>query len=108
VRAQREVLGDGSERLVLLRRGERLFIEEGNTRTLHTRGHPFFDAILDPDSREVRAFMVHIRDAEGRVAYTLMDENADGEFEKKVDYQNQAVYEWKNGQWIHLKPQPAP
>ncbi len=107
-RLQYESGSEGAGRLLLLRRGERLFTEEGATRTLHTRGHPLFDAVLDPDTKEVRAFMVHIRDVEGRVAFTLLDENADGEFDKKVDYQTQAVYEWKSGRWIGLKPQPTP
>lgn len=107
-RLQRERQADGTERLALLHRGERLFFDGSSTRTLCTRGHPFVDVLLDPETGDVRAFMVHIRDAEGRVAYTLMDENADGEFDKKVDYQNQAVYEWQGGRWVAMKPQPPP
>jgi hypothetical protein len=44
--------------------------------------------------------MFHIRDAKGDVAFTLMDENADGVYDRKIDYGTKAVYEWKDNLWV--------
>ena len=87
--------------LKLTKDDELLYVKTGNSITVYAGNQPIFDYVFTPAGTLTAAFMVHIRAADGTVAFTLMDENADGVFDRKIDYGTKAVYRWKDNQWVN-------
>lgn len=92
---------EGGEEFLLVTRGkETIFTKKGNAVAFFAQGRPFSNfATLDQDGI-VAAYMIHIRDAEGRDAYTLVDENVDGIFDRKIDYGTKMIYDWAGDRWV--------
>jgi hypothetical protein len=95
---------NGSNDLLVVTRGEESVCSKiGNTLTVYARGRSLFNYAEGSGGKIIAAYMIHIRDEQGAIAFTLMDENADGEFDRKIDYGTQEVYEWKDGKWTGKK-----
>ena len=85
--------------LLVAEGGVNRFAKSDNTITAYIQGRPFLN-YASGTGEGIGAYMIHIRDEKGTEAYTLMDENADGIFDRKVDYGTRTVYFWKNGAWV--------
>jgi len=88
---------DGTLRLS--RGSDLLYRHNDRTQILYDGRLPLFEYAADPGKPLRAAYLVHIRDAEGKVAFTLSDEDADGRFDRKIDYGTGEVYRWVNGGW---------
>ena len=92
---------DGTNDTLRLTKGnELLYSKSGNKISVYADGRSLFDYASTRSGHVVAAYMVHIRDAQGKIAFTLMDENADGVFDRKIDYGTKAAYVWKDNQWV--------
>lgn len=95
---------DGTNDVLRISKGEEnVYSKSGNNITVYADNRSLFDYVCSSTSTVVAAYMVHVRDSKGNVAFTLMDENADGVFDRKIDYGTKAVYEWKDNQWMKWK-----
>jgi hypothetical protein len=95
---------NGTNDMILVLKGtETVCAKIGNTLTVYSNGRSLFNYAEGSGGKTIAAFMIHIRDEKGDIAYTLMDENADGEFDRKIDYGTKEVYEWTDGKWTGKK-----
>ncbi len=95
---------DGTnDTLVLTRGNEKLYVKQGGKVSVYFDGRFLFDYAASGPGHAIAAYMVHIRDAKGNLAFTLMDENADGVFDRKIDYGTHATYVWKENVWATEK-----
>ena len=97
----------GEQDLLLVEKsGQLITLKQGNKVSVYLDGRALLEYVYSEENRAVAAFMVHIRDKDWNVAFTLMDENADGVFDQKIDYGTEAVYTWTNNAWSILKKMP--
>ncbi len=92
---------DGTNESVrLTKEDETLYLKSGNTITVFAGNQPVFDYAFRSTGTLAAAYFLHIRGADGSVAFTLTDENADGVFDRKIDYGTKAVYRLVDHQWV--------
>ncbi len=91
---------DGQEELLVTRGQQTLFTKKGESMAVYAQGRPFANFATLGKEGIVAAYMIHIRDAEGKDAYTLLDENVDGIFDRKIDYGTKMIYEWDGSKWV--------
>jgi hypothetical protein len=95
---------DGAKDFLLVQQGDEiLYSKKGQAITVFVAGRSFLDYAYSGKNSMIAAYMIHIRDAKGQDAYTVLDENVDGTFDRKIDYGSKTVYEWKDGKWSPLK-----
>jgi hypothetical protein len=95
---------DGTNDTLLITKGEaKVYSQTGSKVSVYTDGQSLFDYACGGPDNVLAAYMVHIRDAQGNVAFMLIDENADGVFDRKIDYGTKAIYVWKDNQWATWK-----
>lgn len=92
---------NGSEDLVLLAQGKsNLFSRStGDGTDVYLDGLPFIHFQRRADGSVTNLSMV-ISDQDGKDKFTLIDKNADGQWDVKIDDVTGKAYIWKDGGWV--------
>ena len=90
---------DGAGDLLLVAQGNHnLFSTQSTHATAFVGGRSFVD--YTHSDGVVDKFMIHLRDEDGNDTITLIDDNADGTLDHKIDHKNKVVYDWKTDRWV--------
>jgi hypothetical protein len=89
--------------LLVTKKDEPVYMKAANTFTVYADRRPFLNYASGEGDKTIAAYMIHVRDAKGDDAYTLVDENVDGVFDSKIDFGTKSIYDWKDGKWVRRK-----
>lgn len=93
---------DGTSDLLLVAQGDHnLFSTQATKSTAFVGGRSFVD--YTHSDGVVNKFMIHLRDEDGNDTITLVDENADGTLDLKIDHKTKVVYDWITDRWVERK-----
>jgi hypothetical protein len=93
---------DGAGDLLLIAQGNHnLFSTQSTNSTAFVGGRSFVD--YTHSDGLVSKFMIHLRDEDGNDTITLIDENADGTLNHKIDHKTNVVYDWITDRWVERK-----
>jgi len=88
---------DGS--LYLLARGNHNIISsDGYDTSVYKNGRPWLSFTTDATGT-VTNISLTVTDAQGKMIATMIDENADGQWDLKIDMVQKKVFEWRGGKW---------
>lgn len=97
---------DGTSNMLLVAEGNHnLYSAEGPDSTIFVSGRSFVDYSDADGDGVVDKFMIHIRDKDGNDTVTLVDDDADGTPDHKIDHKAKVVYDWNKDQWVERKKQ---
>ena len=97
---------DGTNDFLLVADGNRnLYSTESRDSTVFVGGQSFVDYSDADGDGVVDKFMVSIRDKAGNDTITLVDDNADGTLDHKIDHKAKVVYDWKVNRWVERNKQ---
>ena len=91
---------DGTNDFVLLAEGNCNMFSRwtGEGTDLYLDGRPFINFQRSADG-SVTNLSMHVLDKHGKEKFTLVDRNADGQWDMKIDEETRKVYGWKDGSW---------
>ena len=90
---------DGTNDLLLVAQGNHnLFSTQATNSTAFVGGRSFIDYMHGDGV--VDKFMIHLRDEDGNDSITLVDVDADGTLDHKIDHKAKTVYDWKIDRWV--------
>ena len=90
---------DGTNDLLLVAQGNHnLFSTQGTNSTAFVGGRSFVD--YTHSDGVVDKFMIYLRDEDGNDTITLVDVNADGFIDHKIDHKTKVVYDWIIDRWV--------
>ena len=97
---------DGTNDFLLVADGNRnLYSTESRDVTVYAGGQSFFDYSDEDGDGVVDKYMVHIRDKAGNDTITLVDADADGTLDHKIDHKAKVFYDWKADRWVERSKQ---
>src|SRR5580658_17678 len=90
----------GTNELVLLSKGNWDMFSRwtGEGTDVYLDGGPFIHFERNADG-SVTNLSLHVSDKNGKAEFTLIDRNADGRWDMKIDDVTGKVYVWKDGSW---------
>jgi hypothetical protein len=91
----------GTNDLVLLCEGKSNLFSRvtGQGTDIYLNGQPFIHFVQNADGSVTNLHM-DVLDKDGNPRYSLIDRNADGQWDVKIDDATGKVYVWKNGGWV--------
>ncbi len=92
-----------SDLLLVAQENQNLFSTQATNSTAFVGGRSFVD--YTHSDGVVTMFMIHLRDEDGNDTITLMDENADGALNRKIDHKAKVIYDWMTDRWVERKKQ---
>ena len=85
--------------LCLLARGKHNIISmTAGDVDVYKKGLPWLSYKID-DKGNVSHLSMSVTDAEGKDILTMIDENADGQWDIKIDMVQKTVFVWRDGKW---------
>jgi len=91
----------GSEDFVLLAESNWNMFSSitGEGTDVYLDGKPFIHFGRSPDG-SLTNLQMHLPDVHGKAGITLIDKNADGQWDFKIDEVTKRVFVWKDGHWV--------
>jgi len=98
---QLEYAHDGTNELVLLAKGNQDIFSKwtGEGTDVYLDGGPFIHFQRNADG-SITNLSMQVLDKDGKTKFTLIDRNADGQWDVKIDDATGKVYVWKDGDWV--------
>jgi hypothetical protein len=92
---------DGTNDFVLLAEGNWDMFSRwtGEGTDVYLDGRPFINFQRSADGT-VTNLSMHVLDKDGKEKFTLIDRDADGQWDMKIDDATRKVYGWKDGGWV--------
>jgi hypothetical protein len=92
---------DGTNDFVLLAEGKQDMFSRytGEGVDVYFDGRPFIHFERSADG-SVTNLSMQVSDIHGKAKYDLVDRNADGQWDMKIDDETGKVYVWKDGGWV--------
>lgn len=92
---------DGTNDFVLLAEGNWDILSRytGDGTGVYLDGQPFISFKRSADG-SVTDLQMNVFDKDGKVKFTLIDTNADGQWDAKIDFVTGKAYVWKGGSWV--------
>jgi hypothetical protein len=95
---------NGTSDLLLVARGNHnLFSTEATNSTVFVGGRSFVD--YSDEDGVLNKYMIHLRDEDGNDTITLVDDNADGTIDHKIDHNAKRLFDWAGDRWVERKKQ---